>query len=459
VAETASAPAEEKLVTVEAQREFDLLTGDWEERVFVKLYVAARTSGLLREISDRDWKTLCVLATYMNAEGFCNPTQAQLAKALGVSRQMANERIQSLAKFRFQGKPVLLVERSQRKANGRWGRNGYRVLPISGLRIFDHDKPKEQPYGQSKKPSRKARQSKAKAATMSSRLDTVEPAVSSDTGTVGLDTNKIEKELTRQQDVVVILTNLGIHQDKAKQLAQAFPSEYVLEKVEFHNFLLEHNPGQIDRSPTGWLIRAIEQDYTPPHGFKTETEPAPAKIGKPRQTENEAYGLPHPQTEPTPDAPEQLIECWQVAHGELQLQMPREVFDARLRQARLLKGRETREGIILTVGAQNAQACEWLEHRLKKVVNRTLSQIAGTKVEVEFVVMSKEHFIRQRRQELGISQADLALRLKNRGVQLSCSTISRWERGQANPQLNEADLKALADVLKWSLDQLKTEMV
>src|SRR4051794_6518210 len=60
----------EHLVTVEAQREFDLFSGEWAERVFVKLYVAARTSGLLASISDRDWKTLCTLATYMDGESF-----------------------------------------------------------------------------------------------------------------------------------------------------------------------------------------------------------------------------------------------------------------------------------------------------------------------------------------------------------------------------------------------------
>src|SRR3954468_19511116 len=96
----------ERLVTIEAQREFDLFSGEWAERVFVKLYVAARTSGLLATISDRDWKTLCTLATYMDGEGFCFPSQAELARALGCSRQMANERVKSLAAFRFQEHPV-----------------------------------------------------------------------------------------------------------------------------------------------------------------------------------------------------------------------------------------------------------------------------------------------------------------------------------------------------------------
>jgi hypothetical protein len=60
-----------------------------------------------------------------------------LARALGCTRQTANERVQSLAAFRFQGNPVFCIVPSQRTRKGTWTRNGYRVLPISSLRIYD----------------------------------------------------------------------------------------------------------------------------------------------------------------------------------------------------------------------------------------------------------------------------------------------------------------------------------
>lgn len=43
-----------RLLSVEIQREFDVLKKDWQEKVFVKLYVAAQTSGFLADISDRN---------------------------------------------------------------------------------------------------------------------------------------------------------------------------------------------------------------------------------------------------------------------------------------------------------------------------------------------------------------------------------------------------------------------
>jgi len=75
-------------------------------------------------------------------------------------------------------------------------------------------------------------------------------------------------------------------------------------------------------------------------------------------------------------------KIWETAYGELQLQLPREAFDTWLRNAHLI----AHEDGTYIIGVQNIYAREWLEHRLKKVIARTLSQIAGRGVEVSFVV-------------------------------------------------------------------------
>jgi predicted transcriptional regulator len=72
--------------------------------------------------------------------------------------------------------------------------------------------------------------------------------------------------------------------------------------------------------------------------------------------------------------------------------------------------------------------------------------------------MEHLHFLRQRRRELGLSQNDLELRLKHRGVNLSRKVISAWERGQLHPQLNKGELGALADALRWDEDQLRNAL-
>jgi helix-turn-helix protein len=169
-----------RLVTVERQQETDLLTGERLERIFLKLYVEARTSGLLAAISDRDWKTLCTVATYMNQDGYCFPSQDELARALGCTRQTANERVQSLAKFRFQGNPVFCIVPSERTSKGTWTRNGYRILPISSLRIYDRPREKS---------------------TVSANPDTVSPAsVSAFTVSANPDTNKNQRTKPEEEN-------------------------------------------------------------------------------------------------------------------------------------------------------------------------------------------------------------------------------------------------------------------
>ncbi len=76
---------------------------------------------------------------------------------------------------------------------------------------------------------------------------------------------------------------------------------------------------------------------------------------------------------------------WKTAYGELQLQMPRETFDTWLRGARLI----AHEDGTFIIGVQNVYAREWLEHRLKNVIVRTLGQIARRGVEVRFVIWSE----------------------------------------------------------------------
>ena len=127
---------DDKLVTVEIQKEFDILGKSWENKVFVKLFVAARTSGLLKKISDCEFKTLVTLALYMDEYGNCYPSQYQIAKDLGCNIRSANRRIHNLLNFRFKGNPI--VEAVQKHGgHGHWNNNYYTILPVSQIKIFE----------------------------------------------------------------------------------------------------------------------------------------------------------------------------------------------------------------------------------------------------------------------------------------------------------------------------------
>lgn len=75
-------------------------------------------------------------------------------------------------------------------------------------------------------------------------------------------------------------------------------------------------------------------------------------------------------------------QIWRAALGELQLEMTRATFETWLRDARLL----AYEDGTFVVGVANGYARDWLESRLRPVVLRILTRLAGRTVAVRFVV-------------------------------------------------------------------------
>ena len=134
-------PKRKPLVTVEFQTEVDVATGNREKRMFVKMYFDARDSGLLAALPDELWKTLCCLATYMDEDGNCYPSQARLATDLSIRREHMNKRIKRLLAFRFHGQPVITMTKSResRRGGSRWANNVYRLRPITGLAMFEEN--------------------------------------------------------------------------------------------------------------------------------------------------------------------------------------------------------------------------------------------------------------------------------------------------------------------------------
>lgn len=128
--------AENNLVSIESQTEHSLTTGKSETRIYVKMYVDAVKHGLIADLGDSNWRTLCVIASFMDEQGRCYPTQAQIAKGLGVSRQAASARIRKLLDYRWQGRPLVEAVKV-RTDKGTWDNTRYTVLPISQLRIFE----------------------------------------------------------------------------------------------------------------------------------------------------------------------------------------------------------------------------------------------------------------------------------------------------------------------------------
>ena len=126
-----------KLLEVTIERNFDMVNKGWESRIFLKLYLSIRTSGLLGAISDKDLKTLITLATFMDEQGKCYPSQEYLAKSLKLTQAGIAKRMKSLLAFRWQGKPLVSAQKT-RSNGGRYENTIYTILPESSLSIFSN---------------------------------------------------------------------------------------------------------------------------------------------------------------------------------------------------------------------------------------------------------------------------------------------------------------------------------
>ena len=133
-----------ELITVVHEDEGSM-TGETRSKVFVKLYIAARESGLIRALGPDLWQTLCVLATRMNRDGLAWPSQSLLAADLGIGEKQAQRRMKRLQAFRFHGRPVVAAHSRIRSRDGRWLNNVYELFPVSGFGMFDNPREGESP--------------------------------------------------------------------------------------------------------------------------------------------------------------------------------------------------------------------------------------------------------------------------------------------------------------------------
>ena len=85
-----------------------------------------------------------------------------------------------------------------------------------------------------------------------------------------------------------------------------------------------------------------------------------------------------------PDAPTsvQPKEIWEIARSQLRLQMTKSTYETWVRDTTYL----AHEDGAFVIGVPNAYAKDWLTLRLRTLITRTLSSIAGHAVDVTFVV-------------------------------------------------------------------------
>jgi hypothetical protein len=208
-----------------------------------------------------------------------------------------------------------------------------------------------------------------------------------------------------KQSVVVALATQGIAEKVAKRLADRYSRERVDEKIEYLEFLQEEQPEKV-QNPRGWLRRAIEENYGPPDGFVSQAErarlvaeqehieqkdliraQAAASIREQEEAEQAAKAQVYRAwLDDTYGTTQQDFAFWEQALQELEFAFisHQDMFQRYIQVAEILKVTETE----VHLGFQNEYLFNPLTHPgTKKRIERTLSAMAGHKVQVCYEVI------------------------------------------------------------------------
>jgi hypothetical protein len=201
-------------------------------------------------------------------------------------------------------------------------------------------------------------------------------------------------------DVANALQNFGISKKQALRLAKKYPAQYVLEKLELTQWLVEKKSPLVSKNPQGFLVKALEDDYKAPAQYKGKkakaSQPLESEEQKARLLAQEEYrkGKEEARQRLLEEHPPQPIKgtehttesAWSKALASLQEQVSPAVFNSWLKDTLLLQVTDT----AARIGVPNRYAIAWLERKMYREISNAMKGILGKDLDLEFVVANPE---------------------------------------------------------------------
>jgi hypothetical protein len=202
------------------------------------------------------------------------------------------------------------------------------------------------------------------------------------------------QETDKQQHVVVVeaLRKFGISKPTAEQLANSYPEQYILEKLDFVQWLKETRSSLVAKSPAGYLRRALEEDYQPPPAYKPPAQRQAEEERKARQLEldqqerreaeeeflktkeraRKALAKEHPP-EQIPGTDLTTETAWQMALERLKEAMSAPNYSTWLAETVLIACDRSRALIV----APSGYVADWLRSRFTTLICKELAAVVG----------------------------------------------------------------------------------
>jgi hypothetical protein len=204
--------------------------------------------------------------------------------------------------------------------------------------------------------------------------------------------NNSSGEPDPKEAVLSTLAEWGISERAAQRIANRYSEERITEKIEFLEFLQATNQSAVKR-PSGWLRKAIEENYAAPDGFRSRAEreaEQQAKEEERARLRERAFSLE--ERGPRQSWSDQVVESLGVDRSlqaltedlkhVLELEMTKATFDTHVARV-LVTGMI---GSQVTIAVPNRMTLEWLDGRLKPQFERALTKVVGEPVTINFLV-------------------------------------------------------------------------
>ena len=124
------------MFTVSIDKEFNVTSKETSTSIYLRVYTSLFQSGIVKDLKPNRFTVLLAIASFMDAEGNCYPTQRQIAEITGMTTPTVNKAINELLDFKVNDNPIITREFVQ---SGRFKNSYYTVNPISQIAIFDGD--------------------------------------------------------------------------------------------------------------------------------------------------------------------------------------------------------------------------------------------------------------------------------------------------------------------------------
>ena len=256
---------EEKPFVVTLRQQDRKPNGSFIPTAEITIKSSLRTGGLLQALSGEEVKSLLLLFTFLSPNGDITPSVVELSEALGVSTEKTRERMKKLLEARWNGQSVIasLLRES--------GLDAYTPTPsILSYTLITEDAPKKPSYHAAGR-DRIIAHSRERYTTprveverqiamqngwplpeesLSTRSDIQDPTIQSEEA----------REYLRQR-----LHRVGLMREEVDSLFEG----YAIEAIEAQ---LEWLPYRRAKSPSRYLMAAIQGDYDEPYALRAEKQ-------------------------------------------------------------------------------------------------------------------------------------------------------------------------------------------